>query len=80
MLKKSKKACNNFDADFTVEAPVLTPAPADKIAQVHQVRHMPYCSHPAFRFDLTATLSFSVHSQEDFEGFSFVNPDFRETA
>ncbi len=56
MLKKSKKACNNFDADFTVEAPVLTPAPADKIAQVHQVRHASLFS-PSLQINLTATLN-----------------------
>jgi hypothetical protein len=34
--QKSKKACNNFDADFTTEAPVLTPTAADRIAAINQ--------------------------------------------
>lgn len=48
---KSKTACNNFDADFTTEAPVLTPLATDRVL---------------------------IINQDEFAGFSFTNPDYKE--
>eukprot|EP00042_Codosiga_hollandica_P035481 m.263483 g.263483 ORF g.263483 m.263483 type:complete len:349 (-) comp54644_c0_seq4:56-1102(-) len=43
---KSKKAFNNFDADFTAEPAVLTPMPSDRISLINQALH-PFLCHPS---------------------------------